>query len=379
MTTSRAARIAARTPRHRDRTVDALRAIAIIGVVLGHWLVTAVVSDPYQPASLHLASPLTQAPQLAPVTWFLQTLGPFFFAGGFAAARSVRHRKPLPWLLSRMRRLTRPVLVPAAAWSLALVPLTLIGAPGNTRQLVWTLVSQPGWFLLVYLALTLCTPLLRAVVLRWGLWAALAPVVLVALNDTVRSDSPPGWLELLITPLAWAAPYLLGIALAERRVPRPAGATLAVSGAVLGAVLVLFAGYPANAVGVPGDRWSNLSPPSLFTLALAATQLGVFLLLRPWLARLLRRAAVWAPVAGLNLAAMTIYCWHQTALLLVTFTGLLAGHAPGLLGAPTGDWPLYRLLWLPAFALTLACLTFLLHRFETTRRGDAGGAASRPQ
>ena len=38
-----AAKIDAATPAHRDRTVDALRALAIVGVILGHWLVTALV------------------------------------------------------------------------------------------------------------------------------------------------------------------------------------------------------------------------------------------------------------------------------------------------------------------------------------------------
>ena len=39
-----ATRITAATPATRDRAVDALRAFAILGVVLGHWLVTALVS-----------------------------------------------------------------------------------------------------------------------------------------------------------------------------------------------------------------------------------------------------------------------------------------------------------------------------------------------
>ena len=38
-----AARIEAATPAGRDRSVDALRALAIAGVILGHWLVTALV------------------------------------------------------------------------------------------------------------------------------------------------------------------------------------------------------------------------------------------------------------------------------------------------------------------------------------------------
>ena len=65
--------------------------------------------------------------------------------------------------------------------------------------------------------------------------------------------------------------------------------------------------------------------------------------------------------------AMTVYCWHQTALLLVGFAGLVAGPLPGLLTEPTGGWLAYRLLWLPVFALVLAPLTAVFHRFEKPR------------
>jgi hypothetical protein len=358
-----AARVEAGTPVSRDRTVDALRAVAIAGVVLGHWLVSALVADPYRPGTLHGASPLSYAPWLSPVSWFFQTLGLFFFAGGYAAARGIGTRSPLGWLGTRLSRLVRPVLVLAAVWLPALLLLS-VTAPRGTRQAVWSLVSHPLWFLLVYLVLTALTPVLRAAVLRWGAWTLLPPVVLVAVTDAVRSYGLPTGLELATVPVAWAAPYLLGVALAEDRLPRAAGAVLLPLGVAGGAALVLLAGYPASAVGVPGRDWSNLDPPSLFTLALAAAQLGAFLLLRPRLARLLRRPAVWAPVAAANLAAMTLFCWHQTALLLVTFAGLLIGEPRGLLDAPSGDWPWFRLCWLPVFAVVLAGLCRLFHRFE---------------
>jgi hypothetical protein len=347
--------------------VDALRAVAILGVVLGHWLVSALVSDPYQPGALHGASPLAYAPWLAPASWFLQTLGPFFFAGGYAAACGIRTRRTLPWLGARVSRLAGPVLVLAAVWLPSLVLLAATGAPGSTRHAVWSLVSHPLWFLLVYLMLTALTPVLRGAVLRWGLWPVLPLVALVAVTDAVRPYGLPAWLSLLTVPVAWAVPYLLGIALAEGRMADRAGAVLLPLGVAGCAALVLLAGYPASAVGVPGRAWSNLDPPSLFTLALAAAQLGAFLLVRPRLARLLRRRTFWAPVAALNLAAMTLYCWHQTALLLVTFAGLRFGALPGLLDAPTGIWAWHRLLWLPVFALVLAGLCRLFHRFETRR------------
>ncbi|GAA0222077.1 acyltransferase family protein [Cryptosporangium japonicum] len=354
-------RIAAATPAHRDRTIDALRAVAILGVVLGHWLVSALVSDPAQPADVHGASPLGETPALAPATWLFETLGPFFFAGGYAAARSIRGRAFRPWFGTRFVRLGRPVVVLAAVWLPAMLLLRVIGAPESTRHVVRSLVTHPLWFLLVFLLLTALTPLLRAAVLRHRTWTAAPLVALVALGDLLHLGSGT-------TPVGWAVPYVLGIALAEGVLPRRAGAVLAAAGATAMAALVLGLGYPASAVGVPGAGRSNLDPPSLFALALAAVQIGLFLLIRGRLAGWLRRPPVWAPVVLLNVFAMTVFCWHQSALLLTSFGGLLVGRLPGLLDEPSGWWPVHRLLWLPVFAAVLIALCSAFHRLESARR-----------
>ncbi|GGN59699.1 acyltransferase [Actinoplanes lobatus] len=369
----------------RDRTIDALRAVAILGVVIGHWLVSAVVSDPARPAAWHGASPLAAFPALTPATWVLQTLGLFFFAGGFAAARSRREpathsrrepavgsrREPAarsrPGLAARFARLARPIGLLAAVWLPAWLLLRVTGAPDSTLHVVRSLLVHPLWFLLVYLVLTVSAPLLRAAVGRYRLWPLAPAIALVAACDVARHLETAAWLHPAATVAGWAVPYLLGIALADGLLPQRAGRILALMGVAAGAGLVLLAGYPASAVGVPGDGWSNLDPPSLFALALAAAQIGVFLLVRDRLAGWLRRPAVGTPVAVLNRSAMTVYCWHQSALLLVTFGGLLAGPLPGLSGPPTGMWPLYRLLWLPVFAVTLVFLCAAFQRAERVR------------
>jgi hypothetical protein len=157
------------------------------------------------------------------------------------------------------------------------------------------------------------------------------------------------------------------MALAEGR--PPLGWALVALGVLGGVLLILVAHYPPSAVGVPGDNFSNLDPPSLFALALGFAQIGLFLLVRSRLAGLLQRPGVWRPVGLLNVVAMTVFLWHQTALLLVTFGGLLFGRPAGLLDAPDGIWPLVRLLWLPVFALVLSGLTFAFHRFEARPAG----------
>src|ERR1700731_1895937 len=98
-----ARRIDAATPPQRDRAVDALRALAIAGVIGGHWLVTALVlgagNGPRSgPSSgqghggtvLSDQSPLASMPWLAPLSWVFQTLAVFFLVGGYSAARGYR-------------------------------------------------------------------------------------------------------------------------------------------------------------------------------------------------------------------------------------------------------------------------------------------------
>ena len=117
-----AGRIDAATPANRDRAVDALRALAIAGVILGHWLVTAlVVTSGRTGHALHDESPLATMPYLTPVSWVFQTLAIFFLVGGYSAARSF-HGGYRPWLRQRLARLSRPVLLLVAVWA-PLAPL----------------------------------------------------------------------------------------------------------------------------------------------------------------------------------------------------------------------------------------------------------------
>ncbi|HEX2774524.1 MAG TPA: acyltransferase family protein, partial [Micromonosporaceae bacterium] len=103
----------------RDRSIDALRTLAIAGVVLGHWLVTAVV--PESADGWRVDSPLRTLPWLVPATWLLQTLGLFFFVAGYAAARSaataqVRGEPYRRWIAARIRLLAGAVPPLVTPW-----------------------------------------------------------------------------------------------------------------------------------------------------------------------------------------------------------------------------------------------------------------------
>jgi len=370
-----AERVDAATPPQRDRVVDALRAVAIAGVIGGHWLVTALVPGPPEGASvLRDTSPLASMPALAPLSWIFQTLALFFLVGGYAAARGGRGGYRA-WLCQRLSRLARPVAVLAAVWVPVTAGLYLAGCPREILHTLLTLVIDPLWFLGVYAGLTALTPVAIWLVRRCGAWAALIPAVVVAAADLVRFGlGGPGWVGWVNLPAGWFVPYLLGVAwalgsLRGRRGP----ALMLTAGAGATAALVMLAGYPASMVGVNGAAISNLNPPTIAAVTFGIAQCGLALLLRGPLARWTRRPLAWAAVAAVNLSAMTLFLWHQTAFIVVTTAGLPGGRVPGLLTAPAGPvWIAERLAWLPVFTAVLAGLWLLFHGLEHGRRRVAG-------
>ncbi|MFE2460744.1 acyltransferase [Streptomyces sp. NPDC059402] len=373
------ARIDAATPRERDRAVDALRALAILGVVLGHWLVTALVADG---TGLHAASPLQDMPWLAPVSWAFQTLAVFFLVGGHVATRgyaSARARGETygRWLTARLSRLFRPVLAVLTLWTVTAALLLLTGADYPTVHTLVKLALSPMWFLLVFAALTAATPLLTRLHPMW-------PLVVVLHVDLLRFGfGAPSWLGWVNLAAGWLVPYTLGGAWTRGELDRRrAGWLLLTGGTAATAALVAWAGYPASMVGVPGAAVSNLNPPTLAAVTFGLAQCGLALLLREPLRRAMRRPVAWAAVALVNLSAMTIFLWHQTALMATTATGLLAGRLPGLHTLPDGlDWVAARLVWLPVFALVLACCwaTFRSCEHGGVRRGTRVVRTHRPQ
>lgn len=358
------ARIEAATPPGRDRAVDALRALAILGVVGGHWLVTALVADS---GTVRGASPLVYLPHLTPVSWVFQTLAVFFLVGGMVAAGSwaSARKRGVPygqWVGGRLARLFRPVAAVLVVWTLAAGAMLISGVGEPTVLALAKLVWSPLWFLLVFAGLTALTPLVARLHPLW-------PLAVVLHVDLVRfglgGPSELGWINVVA---GWLVPYCLGALVARGGLRgRRNSWALLLGGAAAAVSLVLWAGYPASMVGVPGGRMSNLDPPSLAAVSFGLAQCGAALLLLGPLRRSLRRPAAWAAVALVNLAAMTVFLWHQTAMIVVTASALLvAGEPlPGLHTVPDGlGWVVARLLWLPVFALALLVCWAAFRNYE---------------
>ncbi|MFE3521797.1 acyltransferase [Streptomyces sp. NPDC059161] len=363
-------RIEAATPPDRDRAIDALRAFAILGVVLGHWLVTALVFDS---GTVHGASPLQHMPQLAPISWAFQTLAVFFLVGGQVATKSYASARARgttygQWLRARLGRLFRPVAAVLTVWLVAAGGMLATQVSPDVVHTLVKLVLSPLWFLLVFAALTAATPIVCRVHPLW-------PLAVVLYVDVYRFGyGGAAWTGWINVAAGWLVPYCLGALWARRGAGtslRATGWVLLVGGAAATALLVLFAGYPASMVGVPGAAISNLNPPTLAAVTFGLAQCGGALLLLGPLRRVLRRPALWAAVALVNLSAMTIFLWHQTSMMAVTCLGLLTGGTlTGLHTVPDGGtWILARLAWLPVFALMLTVCWLTFRTYEQSRRG----------
>ncbi|MGW0901411.1 acyltransferase family protein, partial [Streptomyces goshikiensis] len=260
-------RIDRQTPAHRDRAVDGLRALALLAVPTGHWLLGGFTLD--SDGALHNASPLSAFGGLAPASWVLQMLGVFFLVGGYASALSYHRRQGSTgaWLKGRIVRLGRPVLGVTAVWALAAPVLYAAGVPEVTLRTGAKLVVQPLWFVAVYAVVTALTPYCVRAARRLGGWAAAPLLGAVAVVDFLRygpfADAVPGWVALVNILPGWLFAYQLGVAWGERRIGRRGAWLLLAGGAVLFAALLLVFHYPASMVGVPGEARTNSHPPSL--------------------------------------------------------------------------------------------------------------------
>lgn len=359
--------LAAATPADRNRVVDFLRAAAILTVVLGHWLMAAVM---VQDDQLVPNAVLNIAPATHPLTWVFQVMPLFFIVGGYANGlswRSARRRGAgyAGWLRSRLQRLAAPVLPLLIVW-LAIASIGYAaGVPGATLRTASQVALVPTWFLAAYIVVVAVAPLLLALWERLGWWSISAGLALGGLVDWWSIAGDNHWIGFANYLVVWATVHQLGfawldgsLASSRRRI------ALAVVGFV-GLLTLVWAGpYPVSMIGVD-DAVLNNSYPTRVTLAcLGMFQAGLVLLAERRLAALLERPRVWALAVVVNLRIMSLYLWHLTAMVLVIGMSLLAGGL-GLRAVPlSGYWWATRPVWLGVLAAVTVGLVLLFGRFE---------------
>jgi Acyltransferase family len=359
---------AGRTAPSRERYVDLLRALAIIAVVLGHWLISVVGYDAR--GELTGQSALGSLPWAYPITWLAQVMPLFFIVGGFANAASLAsHRRrggdAVTWLWDRSGRLVRPTTVLLLVLAGGALLGQLLGAePGLARTAVWV-ASIPLWFLSAYLVVVLLTPFMYWLHRRLG-WRALPVLVgLVALGDLARLHgvSALGAGNFLF---GWLLIHQIGFFWRDGTLPfRPAVSVPLLAGGVAALLLLTVAGpYPVNMIDIAGQRLRNASPPTLALLAVTATELGLVLMLRDPAERWLRRSRPWRAVVAVNAVVLTIFLWHMSAVLLLV-GGLNALHLLPTPAVATHAWWFWRIPWLVMLIGVLAALVAVFGPIET--------------
>ena len=357
--------LAGRTPARRVRHVDLLRAVAIVAVVVGHWLVIAVEDE----EGLHGFSALQQLTWAHPLTWLFQVMPLFFIVGGFANAASLTSQRSrggdaAGWLQARSARLVRPTTVLLVVLVGAALVARLLGAdPELVGTAAW-LATMPLWFLVVYLVAVLLTPAMHALHRRAGLAVPLVGVGLVAVGDLARLGFGATWLAYANFLFAWLAIHQVGFAWQDGRL-RPRSAVPLLLGGLAALLLLTMVGpYPVSMVQVPGAELQNTSPPTLALLGLATTHLGLALLLQGPSERWLQRTGPWMIVMAVNRVILTLFLWHLSAVVLTALALYLTGLLPNVPVDSTA-WLAWRIPWLVLLTLVLAGLVALFGRFET--------------
>jgi fucose 4-O-acetylase-like acetyltransferase len=390
--------LAARTPATRDRYVDFLRALSILVVVVGHWLIGVIY---WRDGVIGSSSAIGRTPWLWIATWLLQVMPIFFFVGGFSnlvSYRSFRARgeSTWSWLRGRLYRLLKPSLVFVAAWAVVQVILHLADVGAATTPFLRgmrppgaTIPFGPLWFLAVYAGVLVLAPVMMWLHERFGLAVVVVMLVGAVLADLIGFATGFEEARWANVAFVWFLPHQLGFFYADGRLARLSRRALwGMALAGLAALFLLtnpifgdagerwFPGighYPKSLLGTDVEPITNTYPPTICMVAMAFWSIGLAMLLRERASRWLRRERPWKAVIFANSVIMTLFLWHMTAFLLAILALWPLGF--GQQGDATAGWWLERPLWVAVPAIFLVGLVAIFGRFERSAPATEGTGA----
>jgi surface polysaccharide O-acyltransferase-like enzyme len=348
----------------RDRVMDAVKALALLLVVVGHSLAWTVTG------SGSVINTLDAVPAVFPLTWVLQILPLFFLMAG-AGLRRLSSARDARGYVARLTRLAAPAL-PLIAVTMVLAAIAQALAGSDASNAAGVLPVQLVWFLGVYLVLVAVAPLLVRLSGPWAVAAWLAVILGVDLLR-VNVNELFGWANLI---LVWGLFAALGTHLDRlRTLPRALLAVGAIVSAGAAIIAIVIGPYSPALISTDAvEGISNLAPPTIVLALVGLAQICILLLVWPWLQRLLDRDRLWVPVAIFASRAMEIYLWH-----MLVFTLAIAGML-ALVLAPAALSLLWWLQHIGVAAVVLAVVWFAapgLARLAKRLAGLLGRAAPR--
>ena len=342
-------------------------------VVIWHWVFTILELSA---ENVSPSNPIGFTRGMWAITWILQVMPIFFFVGGYTHRLDFDNYETGT---SRrfLKRRTKRLLVPALGLITAWVALGLILRQALDAAWTWPaviLVLSPLWFLVVYLVLVAIAPLAIRAHWRWGELVLVWLAGLAAVLDVLRFHHLQGWAAWLNFIVIWGLAHQLGffydrLAAAPRRI----GWMFFWAG-LFGLIALTNMGfYPRSVVGVPGERFSNMGPPTLAIVALTVLQVGLVLLIRDWVTHRLDTSSAWQRVfKWVNTNSLPLYLLHTTGMAIaIAAIFVLFDYLPP--DEPTAEWWISRPLWFIAPAA--ATYPFLLlYRRVTSSSGRRKGA-----
>jgi peptidoglycan/LPS O-acetylase OafA/YrhL len=317
---SQASQLAAQTPTERNRYVDFLRAVSILVVVVGHWLIATAhyVDGTLTPGHLLKSEPGTQW-----LTWLFQVMPIFFIVGGYSNAVSLESARRkgdqyAVWLAARLNRLVTPLLILLIAWSVIALIMYAVDARLAVIQFTSKAALIPTWFLAIYIMLVILAPAAYRAWRRFGFASFWAFVALAVLTDIAFFAADLRWLGWSNYFWVWLAVHQLGFAWRDGRLSSPPLLLLySAVGFVTLYLLISKGPYPLAMVGSPDEGLSNTLPPKVTLIALGVFQFGLLLALEGPMRRVLESLRLWTATVLINSMIMTLYLWHITVMVLL--------------------------------------------------------------
>jgi hypothetical protein len=267
----------------------------------------------------------------------------------------------------------KPVLVLLAIWLPAATLLQLgDSVDASVLRSATTVVTQPLWFIGIYLIVTALAPPMRALHRRFRVRVPLALVAGAIITDVARFIGGVDGIGYFNFAFVWLLAHQAGFFYADGSLTRVSPRTLRV-GVVVGltslVLLTRFGPYPLSMVGLPGEAISNMNPPTICLIALTVWQVSALMLARSRMSAWLLRPRAWGLVIGANSMIMTMFLWHLTALVIAVIALLPLGFPQPAVGSTS--WWLLRPIWITILCAVTALFVVVLGRFERPGRGSA--------